>query len=122
MLKTQPSPPPREIPRHSRLSVASFGLALVALLLAGLFFLFAYVLTVNTTNVPSRGTAAAGLVLVGAAGLTSLTGIGFGIGSLFRPAQRKVYGYLGIIFNVMILASLIILTVLGMVMTVASAT
>jgi len=106
-----------EIPRHSRLSLASFGLALVALVLMGLFFVFAYVLTVNPTETPGPGTAAAGLVLVVAAGLTSLTGIGLGIGSLFRPARRKGYGYFGIFFNILILTGLIVLTALGLLMT-----
>jgi len=117
----QPVPPPvPDIPRHSRLSRASFGLSLVAVGLASLFFVFAYVLTMDSTTIPGRGTAAAGLVLLIAAGLTSLTGIALGIWSLFRPAQRKVYGVLGIIFNVLILVSLGILTGLGLLMSVTS--
>jgi hypothetical protein len=74
----------------------------------------------DSTTIPGRGTAAAGLVLLIAAGLTSLTGIALGIWSLFRPAQRKVYGVLGIIFNVLILVSLGILTGLGLLMSVTS--
>jgi len=108
------SPPAPLAPPRARLGQASFGLALVGLVLAALFFVFAYVLTVNAGQTPSRGAAVAGLVLLVSIGLVSLAGIALGSLALFRSPPRRVYALLGVVFNAVILLAFVLLIVLGL--------
>ena len=99
----EPPPPEPEVRKHSRLGIASFVLSIVSLGLVCLFFIFAYVLGTNTSMASSSGVSVVGWVFICGIGLSTLAGVGLGIAAVVKPAQSKVFGILGIIFNALIM-------------------
>jgi len=103
----EPPPPEPEVRKHSPLGIASFVLSIISLGLVCLFFIFAYVLVTNTSMASSSGVVS--WVFICGIGLSTLVGVGLGIAAVVKPAQSKVFGILGIIFNALIMLGFCIL-------------
>jgi hypothetical protein len=94
-----PPPPPSEMPKHSKLGIISFVLAIVSLVLVCLFFVFVFICLI---------------------GLSNLTGVGLGIAALTQKTQSKVFGILGLVFNALILLGFCIFILFAIVLAAGS--
>jgi hypothetical protein len=114
-----PPPPPSEMPKHSKLGIISFVLAIVSLVLVCLFFVFAYMLGSNNLS-SGTGTTTIGWVFICLIGLSNLTGVGLGIAALTQKTQSKVFGILGLVFNALILLGFCIFILFAIVLAAGS--
>ncbi|MBI4733186.1 MAG: hypothetical protein HY781_13890 [Chloroflexi bacterium] len=97
-----PPPPPPEVRKYSPLGIISFVLSILALGLVCLFFIYAYILGSDASTV-STGASVIGWVFICGVSLFTLAGLGLGIAAVVQPAQNKVFGILGLVFNALIL-------------------
>ena len=104
-----PSHPPVVAGKHSRLGIASFALALVAIILmcVSYFAINALVdqnaqqsgLSSSTLHLLLRASSFAGYFGL----IFNLIGVGLGIGSMFQKNSRKLFGILGLVINILAL-------------------
>jgi len=90
-------PPPPAATRHSRLGIASFVLAIVAVSVMCVdFIIVAAMGGVNPTNLTFNPIDTA---LSCTAGLVAMVGLGLGIAAVVQKNEKKVFGVLGLVFN-----------------------
>jgi hypothetical protein len=119
------SPPLLEPKRRPQLGVASFILALISVILACLFFIFAYWdpnpnYGWSIYTVLGRGISAVGWIFICGLGISTLTGIGLGIAAVVQKTRSKRFGILGIVFNTLILLGFCVLNSLLFFLALAS--
>ncbi|MHC4085690.1 MAG: hypothetical protein ACYSWZ_16245 [Planctomycetota bacterium] len=101
--------------RHSGLGIASF---MISMVIIGFFFFLLFLAVIIAvigpdladTNSTMISTIGAFLML---SSLASLVGLGFGYAGLKQINRKKVFSILGVVFNLMIIAGMIVLTVFG---------
>jgi len=103
------------VTRHSGLGIASFMISMV--IIGFVFFLFFLIVILaviapdlsqtNSTMIRTLGTF---LML---SSLASLVGVGLGVAGLKQINRKKVFSILGLVFNLMIIAGMIMLIVIG---------
>lgn len=101
--------------RHSGFGIASFMISMVIIGFSFFLLFLAVVIAVigpdlADTNSTMISTVGAFLML---SSLASLVGLGFGYAGLKQINRKKVFSILGVVFNLMIIAGMIVLTVYG---------
>ncbi len=117
-------PPPPQIPPdtrvHSKVGIASFGIGIVAVLIFCLAFLLAFgygffMIAQNPTFQVDQNSStilALGL-LICISPLLSLIGVGLGIGAVLQKNDKKLFGIIGLVLNLLIILVFCVLAVIG---------
>ncbi len=117
--------PPPLIPsvtqKHSRIGIASFVIGIVAVLILCLAFLlaFGYGFSMASQNPSfqvdqSSPTVLALGVLICISPILSLVGLGLGIGAAMQKNDRKLFGIIGLVLNLLIILVFCVLVVVAM--------
>ena len=117
--------PPLLIPsvtqKHSRIGIASFVIGIVAVLILCLAFLlaFGYGFSMASQNPSfqvdqSSPTVLALGVLICISPILSLVGLGLGIGAAMQKNDRKLFGIIGLVLNLLIILVFCVLVVVAM--------
>jgi len=118
------TPPPLIPPvtqKHSRIGIASFVIGIVAVLILCLAFLlaFGYVFSMASQNPSfqvdqSSPTVLVLGVLMFLSPILSLVGVGLGIGAAVQKNDRKLFGIIGLVLNLLIILAFCVLVVVGL--------
>ncbi len=103
-------------PRHAELGIASFVLAVLAIVvILSLFVAIAVMMSriAGGANGPPPFLILIGLGILGA-GAGSLLGIGLGIGGLVQPNRSRVLAVLGLLLNTLVVLGIAGLMLIGM--------
>jgi hypothetical protein len=126
---TAPPPPPPPFPapegqKQSKIGIASFVIALVALLLFCVGFIlsfgYGFTLAMNNPNFSASSIDRNSPMVVIATGLffcspvIGLIGSGLGIASIIQKTDKKTFGIIGLVINSLIILSLCVLFVIGL--------
>jgi hypothetical protein len=105
--------------KHSGLGIASFMIAMAVVALHLLVFVIIFMLGVVAPDLMGSNSAMVGVLgmcmIAGFFG--SLIGLGLGISGVSQKNRKKVFATLGLVFNAVIILSLIALIAIGMVVT-----
>jgi hypothetical protein len=103
--------------KHSGLGIASFIIALLSGIFDFLVVVVAGLLAAGDVPMDETSPAAiiVGLVIMAAAGVTFI-GLGLGIVGVALPNRNKLFAWLGLVFNAMVLLALVGLMCLGALM------
>lgn len=112
-----PPSPPSE-PRHSGLGIASFVLALIGGLLVCGGLGVTTLLTASGQDATLNSDAFLGLlgITLICGGVFNLVGLGLGIAAVFQTNTNRLFGVLGLVFNILTLCSLLGVMLLGILM------
>jgi hypothetical protein len=117
------APPPLTAPdtrKHSRIGILSFVIgilaALVICLTILLLFGYGFSMALQSPNSPvDQGSPAflALVFLIFASPVLSLVGVGVGIGAVMEKSEKKLFGILGLVLNLLIVSAFCLLMVIG---------
>lgn len=101
--------------RHSGLGIASFMISIV--IIGFLFFLLFLAVIIAVIGPDLADTNSTMISTVGAflmlSSLASMVGLGFGYAGLKQINRKKVFSILGVVFNLIIIAGMIVLMIIG---------
>lgn len=102
-------------PRHSGLGIASFMISMVVI---GFFFFLLFLAAVLGVIAPDSAEISCMITkilsaFVMFAALANLVGLGLGLVSMWQIGSKKVYPILGLVFNLIIFAGMIVLIIIG---------
>lgn len=117
-------PPPPLIPpdtrKHSIVGIASFAIGIVAVMIfcLALLFAFGYGIFIVAQNPASRVDQSSSTILVLGlflfiSPLLSLVGVGMAIGAIVPKTDKKLFGILGLVLNLLIILVFCALVVIG---------
>lgn len=102
---TPPPLIPRNTRKHSRIGIASFVIGIVAVLI----FCLAFQIDVSSLTV-----LALGILRWISSPILSLVGVGLGFGAVVQKNDKKLFGIIGLVINLLIILVFCVLVVIGM--------